>query len=115
MDVQLTKESDALICLLYKSYLESRSNGNSREVSKQFGNVPDIQVKFVPNWLEDDVLDCCFELGKAKLISYISADNTAMYIQLTNAGIIYMEGRFENKVNYILDYIGKIKDIITPF
>lgn len=115
MEIQLTKDSDALICLLYKNYLEKRKNGCSRETSKQFNNIPDIKNNFVPNWLEDDVLDCCFELGKAHLITYISADNTAMYIQLTNAGIIYMEGRFENKINYILEYINKIKSIITPF
>ncbi len=115
MEIQLTKDSEALICLLYKNYLESRNNGDSRESAKQFGNIPDIQSNFVPNWLEEDVLDCCFELGTAKLISYIPADNTAMYIELTNAGIIYMEGRFENKVNYVLDYINKIKSIITPF
>ncbi len=115
MKIQLTKDSDALICLLYKSYLESRNNGDSREDSKQFGNIPDIHAKFVPNWLEEDVLDCCFELGNAKLISYISADNTASYIKLTNSGIIYMESRFENKVNSVLDYISKIKNIITPF
>lgn len=115
MEIQLTKESDALICLMYKHYLESRNNGKTRENSKQFGSISNIHSKFVPNWLEDDVLDCCFELGTAKLISYITADNTAMYIELTNAGIIYMEERFQNKVSYILDYIGKIKSIISPF
>lgn len=115
MEIQLTKDSDALICLLYKSYLEGRKNGDSRENSKQFGDIPDIQSTFVPNWLEEDVLDCCFELGNNKLISYTSADNTVMYVELTNLGIIYMESRFENKVNSILDYINKIKSIITPF
>ncbi|MEF2919861.1 MAG: hypothetical protein U0O22_05245 [Acutalibacteraceae bacterium] len=114
MEIKLTSDSDALICLLYKSYLESRKRGNTREKSKLFGSVTDIKTNFVPNWLEDDIFDCCIELRQADLISYIVADNSAFHINLTNSGIIYMEERFENKVNSILEYIGKIKSLISP-
>lgn len=114
MDIRLTKEADALICLLYKNYLQKRNDGVSKKLAKFFGSSVDIQKELIEKWTPDDTDETCWELHRSGLLSCMSADNIAYEVQLTDNGIIYMENRFKDGVNSVLDYLKKIKESV-PF
>lgn len=63
-NIQLSKDADALICLIYKYYLELRNNGIFKSDAKLLGSSQDIFEKIVPSWNLDDVDDTCNELEK---------------------------------------------------
>lgn len=57
MDIELTKDSDYLLCSLYKSYLQKRNSGITKSQAKNVGSAEDIQQEFFPNWsLDVDLL-----------------------------------------------------------
>lgn len=114
MEINLTKDSDYLICSLYNSYLQKRSNGLSKIQSSSTGSSEKIQKEFFPKWTVDDVDATCRELDRAGLLDCFYADDMVYESILSDKAIIYMEHRFERNVNTIMDYIVKIKSMI-PF
>lgn len=112
MSSKLTKDSDALICLLYKNYCQQRKNGVSKANARLFGGSDDIQKDIAPKWSFENVDETCRELHNANLIGCSYYDNVAQNVWLTDNGIIYMENRFKDGLKEVLDYLGKIKDII---
>ncbi len=114
LDIKLTKDSDALICLLYKGYCSNRSSGVTKDVAKKFGNSKMIHDAYVPKWSFEDCLETCRELNRANLISCLYGDGDIISSEFTDQGIIYMEGRFSRNVSSILEHIKSIKDIV-PF
>jgi len=114
MDIVLTKEADALICLLYKQYLEKRKNGLSRQKAKDFGSPINIHQSIVPKWNFEDVDDVCRELERVDLINILNKTlDGNCQVELSDNGIVYMENRFKNNVNEVLEHLGKIKDLIS--
>lgn len=113
-NVKLTKDSDTLICLMYKDYCESRKSGVNKYTAKHFGSCEDIHVTLTPNWSLDDTLETANELRRAGFIDCRYGDGTITDSWMTDDGIIYMESRFENNVNSVIEYISKIKNLI-PF
>lgn len=114
MDIELTKDSDYLICKLYESYLEKRSQQVPKYNAKIMGSSQNIQETVFPKWSCEDVDETCRELDRAGLLQCHYADNSVYTSILSDKGIIYMEHRFKNNINSILEYISKIKDCI-PF
>lgn len=114
MEYSLTKDSDVLICLLYKGYCDARANGTPKEEAKQFGNSRMINDSYVPKWSFEDCLETCNELSRAGLIHCLYGGNEIIFSNITDQGVIYMEGRFSRNVQSILDHIKSVKDII-PF
>lgn len=108
-NVNLSKDADLLICLIYKYYLELHDIGFSKADAKLLGSSNDIFEKITPEWNFEDVDDTCRELDKAGLLSILYADDICYVIYLTDEAIIYMENRFANKLKNLLDYIDKIK------
>lgn len=113
-EIKLTKDSDYLLCSLYKNYLEKRSNGIPKSQASYAGSSEDMQSNFFPKWCLEDVDETCRELDRAGMLYCLYADNVVYESTLSDQAIIYMENRFENKVNRVLDYILKIKSMI-PF
>lgn len=114
MEVSLTKDADALICLLYKKYCQDRKGGAPKSQAKMLGSSETIFNSLTPKWTYDDVDETCRELDRSGLAGCFYADNVAQDVWFTDAGIIYMENRFKNGLNGVLDYLGKIKGLI-PF
>lgn len=114
MEIRLTKDADALICLLYKQYCQKRKDGISKDQAKFSGSSRDIQKNITPKWTPDDVDETCRELGRSGLLSIFYADDIAYENRLSDEAIIYMENRFKDGIDSVLDYLGKIKDLI-PF
>ena len=112
----LTKDSDAVICVMYKAYLENRERGISKADAKQFGEAEDLHISHFPNLSIEDLNETILELKRAGLVDceIWIADNDVGDIAIKDAGIIYMENRFKNGIKGVLDYLGKIKSVI-PF
>ena len=109
-DINLTRDSDKLICALYKKYLEQRKHGVSKSEAKYFGSAIDIQKTIFPQWSLEDVEETCRELDRAQLLSSVLyVDDTCDKIELSDKAIIYMENRFGNTIDKIVDYISKLK------
>ena len=114
-ELKLTKESDFMICQLYKNYLEQRKAGISKIQAKHIGGSHQIHKSIFNKWLFEDVEETMLELNRAGLLHCISADNLVLDSFLTDSAIIYMENRFKNNVQSVLDYLGKIKSAIPFF
>jgi len=112
--VTITNDADALLCVLYKSYLEKRKNGVPKDEAKMFGNHEVIQSELIPKWSQADVKSTIGELHEAGVINTVYGDGLPVFVELLPAGIIGMENRFENNLKTLLDYMAKIKAVI-PF
>ena len=108
----LTKDADALICAIYKTYLQRRKSGNSKGQAKALGGAAQVQAGIVPKWPLPDVEDTLLELDCVGLLSCFGADDTVYDATLSDTGIIYMENRFKNGLKEVLDYLEQIKSIL---
>ena len=111
---ELTKDAEYMVCALYKSYLDRRKNGVNKHDAKMFGSSENIHKDFMNEWIFQDVDETCRELSRAEYLHNKYADNIAYFVVLSDKAIIYMETRFERKINKIVDYMAKIKNVI-PF
>ena len=105
----MTKEADYLLCALYKGYLEKRKAEKFRENAAAFGEAEEVQAEFAQTWPVNDIEDAVRELSRAKLVSCVWANNTFSEGVLTSEAIIYMENRFDNKLNRLLQRITAIR------
>ena len=111
-DLRLTKEGDALLCALYKAYLQARSDGSSRSDAKVFGGSDAIHEKLLPKWHFEDVDDICREVDRAGLLICFYGDDVVYFSELDDAGIACMENRIKDGLHDLLDYLEKIKSIL---
>ena len=107
--MELTKDAEKLICLLYKSYLQKRKSGMSKSQATCFGSSHDIHEQLCPELIFEDVDDTCRELSRAYLLNCLWADNIAYHVILSDNAIVYMENRFKNGLSEVLEFVDKIK------
>lgn len=114
MNVQITKEADALLCVIYKSYCVRRKEGIPKFQAKFLGSSADIQESLVTKMTPEDTDETCWELHRAGMLHSQPGDNIAYSNTLTDEAIIHMENRFKNGINDVLEYLSKVKGVI-PF
>jgi hypothetical protein len=114
VEINLTKDADALICLLYKQYRQRLKDDVPKVQAKMFGSSEDIQKTIAPKWTLEDVEETCRELSRSGLLECFYADDMVYQSWLTDTGIIYMENRFKDGLDSVLDYLGKIRNLL-PF
>lgn len=112
--MRLTKESDALLCLLYKEFLEIIKSGTPRKEAKELGGSEDIQRDHAPKWSPEDVDELCRELHRFGMLDVFYAGDIAYVVRFSDAGIVYMENRFKDGLLEILDHLQRIRDFL-PF
>ena len=112
MSVELSRESDALVCVLYREYLNRRANGVPISRAAYFRDGSSIRENFLPAWNEDDVTDVCWWLCGQGLLSVQPGDDQANDVELTEQGIIYMERRFSRKVEQVASHLEKLAALI---
>ena len=107
MEIELTKDADNLICTAYHLYLKRLEEGMSKSNAGYFDtDTPALTALFS----HDDLVHTVRELKNAGLaVMYIRGS-----FRLTDQAILYMEKRFSNGVDQLLERIGKIKALI-PF
>jgi hypothetical protein len=114
LEINLTKDADTLICLLYKQYCQNLKDGVPKAQAKMFGGSEDIQKTIAPKWTLEHVDETCRELSRSGLLECFYADDMVYQTWLTDTGIIYTENRFKDGLDNVLDYLGKIRNLI-PF
>lgn len=111
-EIQLTKDADAMICVLYKNYLQRRKSGESKRSAKHFQGSEEIHAELMPKWSFEDVDETCRELSRAGFLDCLFADDVTEIADLSDTAIIYMENRFKKNLSSLIDYIGCLKPLI---
>lgn len=101
--MSLTKEADKTMCCLYKEYLNRVKQGQSKSSSKVFKRGYAESDDVLSQWYPEDVADAYSELKKTGFITYSVTGS----ITLTSDGISYMQNRFKNGVEDVVDFITK--------
>lgn len=107
--MELTKNADYLLSVFYKEYLDRLADGYPKTKAKQFGSPEDIYNTFFAEWSVDDILETCRELSRAGMIDCFFVSGSFTFAELTSSAVLYMEKRFEGKVDKVLSWISKIK------
>lgn len=105
MDVSLTKDSEKLLCAMYRDYLEKRKSGISKSKANFFESSHVLHENLLPVWSFQDVDDTCRELSRSGLIQCHWADNIAVFISISDIGISYMENRFKNGLKEVGEFL----------
>lgn len=113
--MELTKDADALICLMYKQYVQKRKDKISKSQAKIFGSSDNIQKNIAPKWSFEDVDETCRELSRAKLLNCSYADDVVYSAYLSDEAIIYMENRFPNGLSQIIQALTKLSALVAPW
>ena len=102
-DLELTKDADKMICIIYKSFLQERKSGRSKAEARRFNKD---ELKTFPDfksWHPQDITDVLLEIGRKDLVKiYIGGT-----FELSDSGIIYMENRFKNGFLEVADFVSK--------
>jgi hypothetical protein len=101
----LTRDSEKLICSMYKRYTEKRSAGYSKSDAAFFGNTHDIHENFCPTKTFEDVDEMVWELKRNGYIDGDEGENILFEISITSSCIVYMENRFKNGAKDILSFL----------
>lgn len=105
----LTKEPKTVLYHLYKEYCLRRTNGLSRNDSKELGSSESVQKLLFPDWSVSDVDDCMCELGQNGYLDNHHASNIIYCSSLTNKAIVTMENQKKetllNVVNFLAQFI----------
>lgn len=103
MNIELTKDTDKILCTLYKTYLERIKSGISKNDAIEFEESSILQKQLFTNISVEDLDFSLIELYKANLIKL---DITGCSM-LAPSAIIYMENRFKNGLSEVIDFISK--------
>lgn len=111
---ELTNDAQFLLSKMYAQYIKLRKNGYSKPDAVKFNDVEYIKETIMPEWQEEDVQFTVSELYNYDLLFAVKASNTFLRISLKPKAISLMESKFKDKVDEVLDYANKIKNLI-PF
>lgn len=113
LNKEITKDADKLICLIYQAYLEDRRNGIPKNLAKYAGSSKEIFERHLI-WTLEDVDETCRELNRANFLEILYADNLVNDSYITDEALVYMENRFPNGLNEVLNFLTTLKGFI-PF
>lgn len=115
MEIRITRDADAFICVLYQEYLKARKSGKPIEDSASFGDDAQIQKTLFPKWQLEDVTHLCWYLARKKLLEAYPGDNQANDVSLSEDGIVYMENRFPEGISQLLSALGKLATLVAAW
>lgn len=104
-EIQLTKDAERLLVLMYHAYLSRCKAGKDKLSAKQMGSLSQIHKELLPDANILDVLETCRELSRAQYLRPFWASNTIIRSQLSDTAIVYMENRFKNGLKDILAFL----------
>jgi len=115
LEIRITRDADAFICVLYREYLKSRKSGKTIEDSASFGDDARIQETLFPKWQLDDVTHLCWYLAEKDLLTAYPGDGQANSVSLSEDGVVYMEHRFPEGVSQLLSALGKLASLVAAW
>lgn len=112
-EIRLTKDAEYMLCELYSAYLKRRKDGECSEDARCFGSSETIQETYIPKWSISDIDTAARELSRKGFITCLFADNT-LYAActLTDDAIAFMEHRFSDKIDGLIQRIATLRTII---
>lgn len=110
----LTNDADYMICSMYDEYIRRIKNGSPKEDAKYFGGAEKIQETILQEWSIYDISETACQLRTVGFLSIKNGDNILCESALTTDAIVYMENRFKDKANSVLDTLAKLRSIIKP-
>lgn len=116
MDIELTKDADYLLCVLYDAYRQRRKQDVAAFDAKLFGGSEQIQGQYIQDWPTHDIDDAAFALSKKGLIEglFVEAGELGEFM-LTDDAIAYMEHRFKRNADQLLHYMNELLSVLTKF
>lgn len=108
MDVELTRDAEYLLCVLYNAYVTRRKSGEPADVAKSFGDSEKIQENYIQDWPTHDIDDAACALYDKGMIDGLFEADELVESFLTNDGIVYMEQRFGHKLDKLLQRIATL-------
>lgn len=113
MDIELTKDADYLLCVLYDAYRQRRKQDIPALDAKTFGGSEQIQEQYIQNWPTHDIDDAASALCKKGLLEGLWVEASKLgESMLTDDAIAYMEHRFKRNFDQLLRYIGELRTIL---
>lgn len=100
----MAKDTDTILCFIYKTYLERIKSGISKTQSNEFDDNIFASDKNLSSWNAEDIENCLIELHRQKLITR----NIIGEFSLTTDALLQMENRFQNNLEKVLDILIKI-------
>lgn len=115
MPVELSKSSDYVICILYREYLRRVKRGDSLSLAMYFGDSDSVQKSLLPSWTPENVATvCAWLISKGLMDGICCGDGSFLDLRLTEDGIIYMEGRFSNRLDKLREWLETVGTLL-PF
>lgn len=103
----ISKDAEKVIASLYKKYLERREAGMGKADAKVFGSSQSTLELLALTMPLDDLDETLRELGRAKWVQNLYADNTVIRTVLSDAVIVHMENRFKHGLRDVLEFLSK--------
>lgn len=113
--MHISKECDALLCVLYREYLVRRSHCVSIDQASYFRDDVSIRENFMPLWSVDDVCTLCWRLVDHGLLFATLGDDRANDVSLTEQGLTYMQNRFGTRLDEVLSRLEKLFSLVLPW
>lgn len=106
---ELSRDTNKLIDVLYKEYLERIKKGSSKRDAKMIGGSDYIQKVLINKWKKNDIDDMCRELDRNGYVQCVYGDGSVDKLILLDSTIIYMESRFKTGIKKVLETIQLLK------
>lgn len=101
--MELTRDTNTILCLIYKEFLARRKDGMSKSEAKSFDCPASIQIQFMQGILTDDIHDALMELANVGFAKVYVTDD----FMLTDKAIAFMENKFKKGLIEVTDFIAK--------
>lgn len=107
MDVELTRDGDYFLCVIYKEYKSRKEKGMQEKNARDFARFEQWEHLFSempPETMQAAQAECCktFHMKSYLRNSFILSDEA----------IRYMEQRFPRGVSQILDYVSNLAPLV---
>lgn len=103
VDVDITKDSEKLLCSLYKVFLDRRKSGEPKRSARRFEDEFFSANEPFASMDPSDVDDSILELHRKGLLKvFIGGD-----CDLTDDALVYLENRFKNGLVSVLSFLAQ--------
>lgn len=113
MDFCLTRESEALLSVLYREYCTRRKHGIPIVKASYFQDAASIHDSFLPALPVDDIAYLCWELQAEGLLDVSPGDDTANDITLTRVAVAYLDHKFTRGLSSVVAFLTDLSSILS--
>lgn len=104
----MTRDSEKMLCCLYKEYLERINHSSSKSAARKFKSEYFTSDSVLSTWHPDDISSTKASLHKLSFVK----ENIIGDVELTDDAIAYMEKRFSSNITEVTKYLFElIKDV----